>query len=114
MEFYQTGYGKKFFESDLPKLVKALEKVGNELEKQNAYAENLMGGMTGSRSNSIPLKEGLLDELRIVAGMQEMDISLEELNELAEDLYHDKYFNEVLDNAISQKLEEKYNARNNE
>lgn len=35
MEFYQTGYGRKFFEADLPKLIKAINRVGDQLEKFN-------------------------------------------------------------------------------
>lgn len=35
MEFHQTGYGRKFFEADLPKLIKAINRVGDQLEKFN-------------------------------------------------------------------------------
>ena len=32
-EFHNTGYGRKFFEADLPRLIDALEKIAVELEK---------------------------------------------------------------------------------
>lgn len=34
-EFHETVYGKRFFESQLPKLIKALERIADALEKQN-------------------------------------------------------------------------------
>lgn len=33
--FHETGYGKRFFDSQLPKLIKALERIADALEKQN-------------------------------------------------------------------------------
>lgn len=35
MEFYNTGYGRTFFSSQLPKLIKALENIADALEKRN-------------------------------------------------------------------------------
>ena len=35
MNFFQTVMGRKFYESDVPRLIKALEKIGNQLEKLN-------------------------------------------------------------------------------
>ena len=34
-QFFQTGYGRKFFDADLPRIIKALEKIAVELEKYN-------------------------------------------------------------------------------
>ena len=39
-DFHQTGYGRKFFEADLPNLIKAINRVGDQLEKFN---DNLEG-----------------------------------------------------------------------
>jgi len=33
IQFHQTGYGRKFFDSDLPRLIRALEKIGKNLEE---------------------------------------------------------------------------------
>ena len=33
MQFHETGYGRRFFESQLPKLIKALERIADSLEK---------------------------------------------------------------------------------
>ena len=35
MEFYETKMGKKFFKSQLPRLIAALEQIGNALENEN-------------------------------------------------------------------------------
>ena len=37
-QFHETGFGKTFFGVQLPQLTRAIEKVGTELEKQNAEA----------------------------------------------------------------------------
>ena len=34
MEFHQTYIGRKFFESDFPRLVEALKQIADALEKQ--------------------------------------------------------------------------------
>ena len=35
LKFYETIYGKRFFENQLPKLIKALERIADALENQN-------------------------------------------------------------------------------
>ena len=35
LKFHETVMGKRFFEKQLPDLIKALEKIGSELEKMN-------------------------------------------------------------------------------
>jgi hypothetical protein len=37
--FFQTIMGKKFYEGDVPKIVRALEKIGKELERANDLKE---------------------------------------------------------------------------
>ena len=34
-QFHETMYGKRFFDSQLPALIKALERIAKALEKQN-------------------------------------------------------------------------------
>ena len=34
-QFHETGYGKKFFQKQLPDLIKAMERIANALEEQN-------------------------------------------------------------------------------
>lgn len=38
-EFYQTGYGKSFFELQLPGLIKAIDRLAEAVEKQNEKEE---------------------------------------------------------------------------
>lgn len=38
-QFHETVYGKRFFDSQLPKLIKTLERIADALEKQNELKE---------------------------------------------------------------------------
>lgn len=38
-QLHETKYGRKLFESDLPRLIKAMEKIGKELERLNDNTE---------------------------------------------------------------------------
>lgn len=40
MQFHETQYGKRFFDSQLPKLIKVLERIATALEKQNENKEH--------------------------------------------------------------------------
>jgi len=35
IQFFQTMMGKKFYERDIPHLIKAIEKLANQVEKVN-------------------------------------------------------------------------------
>lgn len=39
MQFHETPYGKRFFDSQLPKIIKALERIADALEKANEPKE---------------------------------------------------------------------------
>ena len=39
MDFIRTMYGKRFFDGQLPRLIKALERIADALEKQNENKE---------------------------------------------------------------------------
>lgn len=38
-QFFQTGYGKRFFDSQLPKLIGAINRLADAVEKQNEVKE---------------------------------------------------------------------------
>lgn len=40
LEFIRTMYGKRFFDGQMPALIKALERIADALEKQNENKEN--------------------------------------------------------------------------
>lgn len=40
MEFFQTGYGRMFFEHQLPELIKAINKNADELKRMNDLEES--------------------------------------------------------------------------
>ena len=39
MQLHETGLGRRFFESQLPKLIKELGRIADALEKQNELKE---------------------------------------------------------------------------
>lgn len=38
-DFHQTVYGKRFFEAQLPSLIKAINRLAEAIEKQNEFKE---------------------------------------------------------------------------
>jgi len=38
-DFYRTAAGRRFFESDVPALIEALQKISTQLEKANELGE---------------------------------------------------------------------------
>ena len=38
-QFFETGYGKRFFESQLPKLIKSINRLADAIEEQNEIKE---------------------------------------------------------------------------
>ena len=39
IKFFQTRMGRKFYESDVPRIAMALENIANELKRQNDLQE---------------------------------------------------------------------------
>lgn len=42
-EFFQTLMGRKFYEADVPRIIRTLEKIAAELERANNIAEGKHG-----------------------------------------------------------------------
>ena len=38
-EFFRTQMGRKFYDADIPQLVKVLEKISNQMEQKNKLEE---------------------------------------------------------------------------
>jgi|TARA_R110001632_G_scaffold140520_1_gene256529 hypothetical protein len=38
-EFFRTQMGRKFYDADIPQLVKVLERIANQMEKKNKLEE---------------------------------------------------------------------------
>lgn len=41
MQLHETGLGRRFFESQLPKLIKELSRIADALEKQNEIKQEV-------------------------------------------------------------------------
>lgn len=54
MDFFQTGMGKKFYDRDVPELIKAINRLADAMEKQNkapqAHVKNLTAVVTGDEN----------------------------------------------------------------
>jgi hypothetical protein len=38
-EFFRTAMGRKFYDNDMPQLIKVLEKIGTQMENKNKLEE---------------------------------------------------------------------------
>lgn len=45
IEFHQTGYGKRFFDGQLPALIKSIETLAEEMSHLNQGLAELIGGI---------------------------------------------------------------------
>jgi len=50
-QFHETLRGRKFFEADLPRLIKALERIADQLEKSNQSNSDTQTGQSGTETN---------------------------------------------------------------
>jgi len=50
-QFHETMMGRKFFESDLSRLIKALERVAEQLEKANRSSSDAQITQSGQEAN---------------------------------------------------------------
>ena len=50
-QFHETLRGKKFFEADLPRLIKALERVADQIEQANQSSSDTQTGQSGTEAN---------------------------------------------------------------
>lgn len=59
-EFFQSMMGRKYYESDFPRMVKALEKIATQLESKSV---NDLGQAIASTVNVIVQKAGTIEKL---------------------------------------------------
>ena len=65
MQFHETGYGKRFFDQQLPALTKALNRVADVYEKKQNAAEHTV--FVSYHLNMVPLnqKKGTLSNMEV-------------------------------------------------
>jgi hypothetical protein len=61
-DFYQTQRGAKFFDGQLPSLIRRMEKIGSELERANDLKEKAL--QPGSIENVLLFEGGTITELQ--------------------------------------------------
>jgi hypothetical protein len=55
MDFYKTIMGKKYYENDLPALIKSLNKLSEAIEAQNVLTEKML--LENKKSRSLKAKQ---------------------------------------------------------
>ena len=55
MDFYKTIMGKKYYENDLPALIKSLNKLSEAIEAQNVLTEKML--IENKKSRSLKAKQ---------------------------------------------------------
>ena len=70
--FHETGYGKIFYEQQLPRLIRALDKIGDRLAKPVSEDEPL------TTVNVLRLKNGVLDTICSFADTPQGNLAAEE------------------------------------
>jgi len=51
-QFHETLRGKKFFEADLPRLIKALERVADQIEQANQSSSDTQIDPSGKETSN--------------------------------------------------------------
>jgi len=54
-DFHKTGMGRKFYEGDLPSLIKSINRLSEALEEQNIINEKLL--KESKKENAIKVKQ---------------------------------------------------------
>ena len=67
-EFHRTSMCRKYYESDLPKLTKVLEKIADQLEKSNKLEEKRF--ILEERINKLTIKESKIDKPNNLLGLR--------------------------------------------
>ena len=50
-QFHESGYGRTFFQAQLPNLIKAINRLADAMEKQNELKDNIIKDLKNKISN---------------------------------------------------------------
>lgn len=80
MEFIKTMYGKRFFDSQLPNLIKVLGRIADALEKNNEPIVIEEPAMNGCN-----IEEMTREDFKKLFGLKDSDASMENFDALHEE-----------------------------
>lgn len=78
LQFHETGYGKRFFDVQLPSLIKALNRVADANEKQQtaepaaAVTANMVYVCYEENSNELAIENGAVNEMYVAASLNDV------------------------------------------
>lgn len=78
LQFHETGYGKRFFDVQLPSLIKALNRVADVNEKQQSaepvaqVAVNVVYVCYEENSNELAIENGAVNEMYVAASLNDV------------------------------------------
>ena len=78
LQFHETGYGKRFFDVQLPSLIKALNRVADANEKQQPaepaveVTANMVYVCYEENSNELGIENGAVNEMYVAASLNDV------------------------------------------
>ena len=94
LQFHETGYGKRFFDVQLPSLIKALNRVADANEKQQIaepvveVTANMVYVCYEENSNELAIENGAVNEMYVAASLDDVYKWLDKRLKEAEQNYY--------------------------
>ncbi len=94
LQFHETGYGKRFFDVQLPSLIKALNRVADANEKQQVaepvveVTANMVYVCYEENSNELAIENGAVNEMYVAASLNDVYKWLDKRLKEAEQNYY--------------------------
>ena len=94
LQFHETGYGKRFFDVQLPSLIKALNRVADANEKQQIaepvveVTANMVYICYEENSNELAIENGAVNEMYVAASLNDVYKWLDKRLKEAEQNYY--------------------------
>lgn len=109
LQFYETGYGKRFFDVQLPSLIKALNRVAEVNEKQQAVepvaqvTPNMVYVCYEENSHELATENGAVNEMYVAASLNDVYKWLDKRLKEAEQNYY-SVLNDMEENEFYKEL----------
>lgn len=94
LQFHETGYGKRFFDAQLPSLIKAINRLADINEKQQTVepaaeiTANMVYVCYEENSNELAIENGAVNEMYVAASLNDVYTWLDKRLKEAEQNYY--------------------------
>ena len=109
LQFHETGYGKRFFDVQLPSLIKALNRVADANEKQQIaepvveVTANMVYVCYEENSNELAIENGAVNEMYVAASLNDVYKWLDKRLKEAEQNFY-TILNDMEENEFNKEL----------